>query len=799
MRLARRPCMAVLLAFGAALPIHARAAAEPVVAPTHTPVVQHYGGDQGLPQSGVNALVQRRDGHLWIATHGGLARFDGRAFKVFRADPQLRPATSEVAPGSGPASDRILALHEDTRGRLWIGTQDAGISVYENGVFRSLPACRGTCQVGAFVEGADGRIWAASSAGVLRIDPDTLQAAPLRDEVPSRYDHLAWGRDGVLYAGGHVGFAAIVGDRVEPLAMPDGTDHVVLLKADGDTLWVATRSALFAFDPVDRSWRRHAVARVNQLVRDPHGRLWVGTYGGELQHEDDQGRWQAVEGLSPIVVVSLLFDDQGNLWIGTHNKGLLRLREPWIGLMADPRAAMNVPARAVIDDGEGGLWFALSCGGLRHWRADGRVDALPLTAMLGSECAATLASDRAGRIWVGTGDGYLGRLYADGTGVERIAAWTDGVAIRAIHEATDGRYWIAVDRNTYRLAIAEDGRVLAREAVGALEDMAANQIVASRRGGIWVVGDQGVLRVDVEGKRVLERWTPQQGLSSRFARAVYESPDGALWIGTYGGGLNRIRGGRVERFDLDSGLFDDTVSCLLADAEGRLWMGGNRGVSLLAAAPAGAAVETVGYTVGDGLVPAEINGGTQGACHRDPRGRLWFALVEGFAVLDPARARDRVAAAPAALVERVAVDGRSQPVAGRLQLGAAAQNIEIGYTAVDLSAPERTRFRFRLSGVNDDWIEAGRNRTIVYPSIPWGEHLFEVQARSEGGAWTSPPATLTIARSAPWYQRPWVWLLTTLLSLLLVVDGTRGADLKRRARLTRLRRRASDRSDPPAR
>ncbi|PZQ19863.1 MAG: hypothetical protein DI564_01065 [Rhodanobacter denitrificans] len=791
-----RRCAAVLLAFAATLPLDLRAAPVPVVAPTHTPVVQHYGGDEGLPQNGVNALVQRRDGHLWIGTHGGLARFDGRAFKVFRADPRLRPTTAGVTPGSGPASDRILALHEDARGRLWIGTQDAGISVYEDGAFRSLPACRGTCQVGAFVESADGRIWAAASTGILRIDPDTLQALPFPDGVPSRYDHLVWGRDGVLYGGGYAGFAAIVGDRIEPLAMPDGTDRVVVLEADGDTLWVATRSALFAFDPVDRSWRRHPLAGVNQLIRDPHGRLWVGTYQGQMLHETDQGGWEAVGGLPRMFAVSLLFDDQGNLWIGSHNKGLFRLREPWIGLMADPAVAMNLPARAIVDDGDGGLWFAFSCGGLRHWHADGRIESLSLTGVLGSECAATLARDRAGRIWVGTGDGHLGRLHADGRGVEHIAAWPEGVSIRAIHEAADGHYWIAADRSTYRLSIAADGAVRAREAVGALEDMAANQIVTARGGGVWVVGDQGVLRVD--GDRVLERWTPQQGLSSRFARAVHETAD-ALWVGTYGGGLNRIRGGRVERYDLDNGLFDDTVSCLLADAEGRLWLGGNRGVSLIAAAPAGAAIETVGYTVGDGLVPAEINGGTQGACHRDARGRLWFALVEGVAVLDPARARDRVAAAPAALIERVAVDGRTQTAVDRLQLGAAAQNIEIGYSAVDLSAPERTRFRFRLSGVNDDWIEAGRNRTIVYPSIPWGEHVFEVQARSEGGAWTSPPATLPIARSAPWYQRPWVWLLTTLLSLLLVVDGTRGADLRRRARLARLRRRASDRPDPPSR
>jgi len=756
------------------------------VAPTHAAVIQRYSGDDGLPQNGVNALLQRRDGHLWVATHGGLAQFDGRRFKVFRAHQEVRPATENAATGSGPSSDRILALHEDRRGRLWIGTQDAGISLYEDGVFRSLAACRGICQASAFVEGADGSLWVASSDGVLGIDMATLrERAPLRGETV-RYDLLAQTRDGTIYAGGFNGLAVVAGDRLDPVALPDGSRHVVVLKATGDDLWVATDTDLFRFEPASGRWHLRERRRVNNLIEDAHGRLWLGTLDGQLLHEDGAGVPQPVEGLPPMFMVSLLFDDHGNLWIGSHNKGLFRLREPWIGLMADPQAAMNRPARAVADDAAGDLWFALSCSGLRRWRADGRIETVPLRAAIGSECAETLARDRAGGIWVGTSDGFLGRIRPGADTVEPVASWPAGPSIRAIHETAEGDFWVAVARSTVVLERDAAGGGGAGRPVAALEGMAANQIVAAHSGGLWVVSDQGVVRID--GERILERWTPAQGLSSRFARAVYEDRAGVLWVGTYGGGLNRIRGGKVDRYNRGNGLFDDTVSCILADDEGRLWFGGNRGVSLLSAVAAdGRSIETVGFTVGDGLIPAEINGGTQGACHRDAHGRLWFALVEGFAMVDPARARERVAPAPQALIERVAIAGHDQPLAGPLQLDAASQNLEIGYTAVDLSAPERTHFRFRLSGVNDDWIDAGRNQTIVYPSIPWGEHLFEVQARSEGGPWSSPPATLPIHRPMPWYQRPWVWLLATLLSLLLVVDGTRGDATARRSRPARLR------------
>src|SRR5690606_19058425 len=102
-------------------------------------------------------------------------------------------------------------------------------------------------------------------------------------------------------------------------------------------------------------------------------------------------------------------------------------------------------------------------------------------------------------------------------------------------------------------------------------------------------------------------------------------------------------------------------------------------------------------------------------------------------------------------------------------------NLEIDYTAINLTAPERLRFRFRLSTPRSDWIDAGDNRSIVFPSIPWGDHLFEVQARNEGGAW-SKSATLKLSRPEPWHQKPWLWVLATLLGLLLVYSATSSED-----------------------
>jgi ligand-binding sensor domain-containing protein len=109
-------------------------------------LVRPFGAGYGL-STGVNTAVRTQDGYLWLGTFGGLYRFDGTKATRF----QVQRPGSKAGAGSGPASDRITALHEDVRGRLWIGTQDGGFTLYERGRFQLLPFCGGTCQVHAFV------------------------------------------------------------------------------------------------------------------------------------------------------------------------------------------------------------------------------------------------------------------------------------------------------------------------------------------------------------------------------------------------------------------------------------------------------------------------------------------------------------------------------------------------------------------------------------------------------------------------------------------------------------------------
>lgn len=739
------------------------------VQPEYRVGLRVFTGDDGLPQSGVNAVVQTRDGYLWIGTFGGLARFDGLAFTAFRGKPSLDAPDPEGEPQAGPASDRILALYEDDREQLWIGTQDAGLSVYRQGTFHHLPVCGGICQVNDILQTPDRTLWIASSAGLLNLDPVHPRETWI-ESGGTGYTRLARDGQGRIHVAGDEGFFVVADRRLRRIALPAGDKKVQVLKASGKDLLVGTERALYRYDPDRGQWRPLGVAGPTAAVEDAEGRWWVSTASGQLLQEDGAGGWRGIPELFGMGIISLARDDEGNLWIGSGSKGLLRVRKPLFGLVPAPMAGINMAGRAVIADGEGGLWLGSACGGLRHWRRDGPLLRQPIPEEAGGDCVTSLSLGRDGALWVGTAGGTLIR-FADGK-PKPVGSWPAGVPIN-VWQHGDGRLLVNAGRSTFEVEIDGDGRIVERRRIDALQGMNITFVVPAASGGHWFAGDRGVLRL--VGHRIVERWTPREGLSSRFARALYEDKDTAtLWVGTYGGGLNRIRNGQVHRYDSHNGLFDDTVSCVLPDGRGRLWLGGNRGITLLPTPrQATTKIESVGYAASDGLIPAEINGGHSAPCHRDTQGRLWFSLVEGFAVVDPADFPDVQPAPLRPRIEEVAVAGRMQKIAGSsLALEPFARSLEIHYTAINLSRPRETHFRFRLLGFDRDWVEAGRNRSILYPSIPWGEHVFEVQARTQGGRWSPVSASLRIFNPQPWYLRPWILILATSLCLLALVGGT---------------------------
>jgi ligand-binding sensor domain-containing protein/signal transduction histidine kinase len=732
--------------------------------------------ETGLPQNSVTAIVQTRDGYLWVGTFGGLVRFDGHAFTVF--DPGNSP---------GLASARIVSLYEDRQQVLWIGTE-AGLTRLERGRFTSYDAADGLTAgaVWATLRDRRGRLWVGTESGLSRFDGrafTTMSVAGAHSptlglaESPDGHDVWAATWDGVARFRD--------GETAAEFLRAPGVSTVTrcLLFDRAGRLWVGSDSGLSAWDgtrltgvPADTP------GGVSTLSQDRDGNLWVGTQEGGLR------RWR--EGtvsreiplrLSNPKVRAVLADAEDNVWVGTEVDGLHRLKRRQVFSYVNPDAKFQ-SIGPIVGDGGNGLWIGGTCGSLIHF--DGVTFRTYHHPKL--ECIWALHRDAAGLLWIGaTTTGGVTRF--DGTSFTRFAggAGLHDDVVLGIAGDHDGALWVGTSRGVSRW----DGRRVTHygRAEGLTHDVKV--IVRDRRGGLWVGGLGGLSRFE-QGR--FTRYTAAQGLSHDHVRAIYEDADGVLWIGTYGGGLNRLKDGRFTTIGIKEGLPDAAVSRIIEDARGNLWMSGNKGVYRVARSQLNdfadgriAYVTAVSYGTADGMVIDETNGG-QPAGWQTPDGKLWFPTIKGLVGIDPVA---EAASPPPVVVERAVVGGRAIDPRDLAPLGPGAVDAEFHYTAIDLGAAEKTRFRYRLEGNDGHWTDAGPRRVAYYTGLRPGSYHFEVVATDRDGQWSTTPARVAVIVRPFWWQRREA--IAAALVLLVVVTGltVRSVSLRRaRARLAELER-----------
>jgi signal transduction histidine kinase len=243
-------------------------------------------------------------------------------------------------------------------------------------------------------------------------------------------------------------------------------------------------------------------------------------------------------------------------------------------------------------------------------------------------------------------------------------------------------------------------------------------------------------------------------------------------------GLSWLEGDTVTNYGPEYGFPPQGILQILEDDSGRLWMSQKTGVLRANKSELNAAIRTRAYEVtivrygkADGIRSGSCNGGAQPAGCKTKDGRLWFRTDRGVAVVDPAHLRPEPGLEP--LIEQVSLDRRPvtplNPV-DRVEVPAGRHDVEIQYTASSFRAPGKVRFRYRLSGFDAGWVEAGTRRTAYYTNLPPGRYRFEVIAANGDGIWSRTTPALGL-RQKPQFYQTWGFLIlcaTTFIALVLL-------------------------------
>jgi signal transduction histidine kinase/CheY-like chemotaxis protein/ligand-binding sensor domain-containing protein len=723
-----------------------------------------WGTEEGLPQNTVPAIVQTRDGYLWLGTELGLARFDGLHFTVFD-----KTNTPELK------SNSIYTLLQDRSGNLWIGTNGGGLTRYREGKFHSYGAREGLSGsvVVALHEDRSGALWIGTDGGGLnRFQHGRFTVYSTKQGlVDNSVFAIAEEPGETLWIGTHGGLSRLHRGRFKSFTSRDGlpADYVRCLHlARAGGIWIGTNGGGLArlHDGTFTTYKKEdglAASAISSLLEDSLGSLWIGSIGAGLSRFSG-GRFDAYgskQGLSSDDVWSLYEGRDGSLWIGTGGGGLNRFETGKFTAYDTADGLSNDVVLPVYEDHEGAIWMGTNGGGVNRYYG-GKFTQFTTREGLADDLVFTICEDRPGSVWIGTRKG-LNHLE---NGRFKLYTVRDGLPsdkVLASYVDRRGIVWLGTRAG---LSKYQDGRFINYTTANGLSNNFVLAIQEDRQGALWIGTGGGGLNRFKDGRFTV--FNTAQGLSNGVVWTIHEDAQGILWAGTNGGGLNRLKNGKLTAFTTRDGLFDDAIFRILEDEAGNLWMSCNKGIFRVSKRELNdfadgeiRSLESISYGVADGMKSRECNGGFQPAGWRSRDGRMWFPTMKGVVVFDPGQAGTQAAPLPVRL-EEVRVDGRPVDFLQSWRAPPGRGELEFRYAAIGFHSPQKIAFKYKLAGFDRDWVNAGTRRTAYYTNIPPGGYRFQAIARGPEGVWNTTGAEVSFTLTPHFYQTAWFYAICTL-------------------------------------
>jgi ligand-binding sensor domain-containing protein/signal transduction histidine kinase len=742
--------------------------------------------EQGLPQNKVTAVVQTRDGYLWVGTYNGLARFDGVRFTVFDENntPELH-------------SSRITSLFETTNGTLWIGTESGDVSQCKDGRFTSVPVRANWNDGKIYAITADdaGDVWLMNEAGELaRVRDGKVLSPP--SGVVAKVVSLVRGQDGTVWVDREGRVSLLKHGQLQPVEFgtitPETYPYIQGIAASRDGgLWVASNGNIrkwkdgrWTADLGAASWGWDIVANFAEISA---GVLASGTSrAGLWLFFTDQTNTPAfhldhTNRLPSDWVLSLCEDREKNLWCGT-SAGLVVIRPSNLEIISPPDKWKNCPVLSVLPTPDGALWIGTEGAGLYRLQNGGWTNFFSDQGNR-NPYVWSLAEDSAGRIWAGT---WGGGLYAQKDDSFDFAPGLENFRppIPALLFSGDG-LWIGTPAGAlyYHNGKIEPFNEIAGKPFGDVRTIAQD-----KSGALWFGTAGGGLVRRENGN--FRRFKKSDGLSSDFIECLHFADDGAFWIGTFGSGLNRFKNGKFSVINHEQGLPNSVIGHIESDGRGYLWMSSYGGIlraseNDLNRCADGEMAEApfLTYGINDGLPTLECSEGLQPAGGKTADGRLWFPTAKGLVVVDPAGASINPLPPPVR-IEEMRVDDKNFADGNDvrpLKVPPGRHRIEFEYTGLSFAAPEKVRFKCRMNNFETAWADVGTKRVATYNYIPPGSYSFQVTACNNDGVWNETGASLSFEVLPYFWQTTWFRILGGLATML-VAGGAVWFDTRRRMR-----------------
>ncbi len=732
----------------------------------------------GLPHNTINAIAQTQDGYLWFATWEGIARFDGREFRVF-------DRTQDIGlPDSG-----VRAIHLDRHQALWFGGARGGLVRLKDDKWQSYPPTGGLInqlfldkqdrlwiatlgqglimqdssgkrvqyhqqdgllseQVHSVVQDEQGRIWVGTADGLVFLDETLqIQAVTIDEFIDVPVFALAFNDNGRLLVGTQRGLYLSTDDNTSAIVLLEDVPVSAILPGSEQVLWIGT---------IDRGLLRRHAGKVEALgIR---------------------------QGMPDNQVVSLSLDRQGSLWVGT-NGGVFRLRDVPFSTFTTEQGLAGNYVRSVLSHTNGCLYIGSSLGLSRD--CDGKISRIDISSASVGQSVLSLTQGTDQQLWVGTYADGLIKLEKDE--VKQHITVANGLAsneVRAILHLENGNIWVGTSLG---LSLIENDRITNIREKDGLPSSFVMSLYKSSDERLFIGTSTGLAILEAGQLRRIDLG-PLDDAASVFGFA--DDPEaGLVWLTTDRGLIAyNLAKNTMQIVGRTQGIPFDKLFQTVLDEQGDLWVTSNQGVLRIKRAQAlsilSSETSTLNYQLfgeSDGMISAQANGGSANAATLHKDGSVWVATSIGVSRVQPERVAQFTVGLPTVVIDGLLVDGKVTSLNGESKLPVGANRLEIKYAGLGYLMSKRIVYRTMLEGFDNDWVYRGTQRVAEYTNLPPGQYRFEVSAAYPGGSWSEDEASINMVLLPYFWQRWWFMLGIIVLSigLLMLVIRWRLIALKR--------------------
>lgn len=721
--------------------------------------------EDGLISNNLTSVFQSSSNFLWITTFNGIQRFDGISFKLY--DKTIISSLS---------SNGFYKTFEDSKGNLWFCSQSSGIVKYSSNVFEQvLPEGKNSLSVRSIAEGDDGKIWIGTNNEGLFVYENKLLSKVNLDEFENlNIMDLLVGDEGALYlATINDGLLKYVNGDLTKIAIGEGLENNALntmTKAEDGTIYIGTLDGLYYVGASDKgSIDALKGVEINDIVIDDYENIWIAAEQGLFMINLADNVFKSFtpeNGLPGAQVSGLTFDHENSLWLSTKKAGLIRLRNGFFNNLG-------------LEDG------------------------------LSSRNVNIITEDN-GLFYIGCDDGNI-NIY-DGKKISRLGINDTkyNLGIRDIQIGDDGEILIA----SYRGLLRKKGNketIFDLNKYGASNDV--RRILKGKNGSIWLASrSSGVIQVTPSNE--VKLYNSSNSLKSDYILALEQNANGDIYAGTHSGGLSIVRAdGTVEnhpieggksgilifnihhidnqrlwvctnigvykfenesfkKVELDEKLNAETIFDLVVINE-FAWLSSNIGVirvslSDLEAYFNGAFLSVPGrlFDRFDGMASQECTGATRMTLSKDKK--LWVPTLGGVAILDPSDVIEN-RNIPQVYITDFLTDFQSRSVTeDRIIIEPNVVRYQFNFTSLSFIAPPKVQFRYKLSGIDNNWVEAGNEREVIYTNLSHGNYTFTVIGSNNDGVWNEQGASIKFKVNPYFYETTLFYIGVVVLIGLLI-------------------------------